>query len=179
MNFENSDFHSFKTQLLETIQHQYPNYTEEGQIKLFDIFEKIEDLKKHYPKLGLAEILEILIDKNEDLLGGNNSFNFYPSDKMTSCRTLCIGIATKKFGYDRVNGTNRTGFKGLIKSLIEYWFSCGDINKNTILLTEDWDEKNFEKEWKDIIDSYKAKGKVIFIIQPFPNGSAYTWYPKM
>ena len=92
------------------------------------------------------------------------TFNFFPSDKPGgACHEFCFGIATKKFGHNRDVDKNRTGFKGLIKEIVGYWLSCGDINQTSIIHTFDWDEDDFVNNWENIINKYKSKGKNIKI----------------
>jgi hypothetical protein len=113
---------------------------------------------------------------------GPSSFNFYPSDRSGDCKESCIGVATKKFGHNRVEKKNRTGFEGLIKDIIGQWFRCS-ITRNTVILTIDWDEPVFEKEWKQIIDEYVAasarnKSVKIYHILDYPVGTYIQKYPR-
>lgn len=140
----------------------------------FKEIEKVNDILKH--QLGnrgsIKENLERLIDdiNNNEV---DDTFNFYPSDKTGVCHEFCLGIATRKFGHNATPDKNRTGFKGLIKNIIPYWFSCFEMNKTTIILTMDWDSEAFEKEWESIIDSYCAKGKEVLILQILEKEKAY------
>ena len=112
------------------------------------------------------KILEDIIDKNANGRGSEGKMNFYPSPPpSTSCMKLCIGIATKKFGHKRDENKNRTGFKGLIIEIIEYWIGCGNINNKTILFTADWDNVVFNENWKGIVDKYKSQGKEVKIFE--------------
>jgi hypothetical protein len=112
------------------------------------------------------KILEDIIDKNANGRGSQGKMNFYPSPPpSTSCMQLCIGIATKKFGHKRDEIKNRTGFKGLIIEIIEYWIGCGNTNNKTILFTTDWDNVVFNENWKGIVDKYKSQGKEVKIFE--------------
>lgn len=71
----------------------------------------------------------------------------------------------KKFGHKRDEIKNRTGFKGLIIEIIEYWIGCGNINNKTILFTTDWDNVVFNENWKGIVDKYKSQGKEVKIFE--------------
>jgi hypothetical protein len=119
---------------------------------------KLDDyIKNHKSKKSIKKILEDWIDELNNLSNENgpNSFNFYPSTRFGSCCSVCIGVATKKFGHNRDQDKPRTGFKGLIKEIIGQWLSCSNTN-DTIIVTVDWDEEVFEKEWKPIIDRYTS-----------------------
>ena len=54
---------------------------------------------------------------------------------------------------------------GLINEIIEYWFICGSVNKKTILLTTQWNDDDFEKKWKSKVDTYRALGMQLIIIE--------------
>lgn len=116
-------------------------------------------------RISAKKILEEIIDSNTNRLDTGGRMNFYPSDKSTGCMELCIGIATKGYGRKREEKINRTGFKGLIKEIIQYWMSCGRVNKRTILFTTELRDDDFNANWKDIVDSYKATGKSVKIIE--------------
>jgi hypothetical protein len=138
--------------------------------ELSHIFPELEHvLKSHLDETSkprpAKKILEEIIDKNAFGRGGQGQMNFYPSEINSPCMELCIGIATKGYGNKRDEKNNRTGFKGLIKEIIEYWISCGSINKRTILLTTEWRDEDFVENWKGIVDKYKAKGKQVIIIE--------------
>jgi len=129
----------------------------------------IEDLLKdnHNGKeiKSAKELLDKIIDKLNSNNEDGNKMNFYPSDKETNCKQLCLGIATKGYECKREEKKNRTGFKGLIKVIVKYWINCGSINKTTILLTTEWRENSFKNDWVEIVDSYKKQNKKVIIIE--------------
>lgn len=140
------------------------------------LYKEIDLLNEEFPEIRHLFGIENVIGRKRnlkkdyenviDLLNsrsGPGTFNFYPSENGGSCHPFCFGIATKKFGHNRELNKNRTGFKGLIKELVAYWISCGNINQTTIIHTFDWDEEDFIKDWEAIINSYKNKGKIIKI----------------
>jgi len=138
--------------------------------ELSHIFPELEhvlksDLEKTTKAKPAKKILEEIIDKYAIGKGGQGQMNFYPSEVYSPCMELCIGIATKGFGNKRDENNNRTGFKGLIKEIIEYWITCGSINKRTILFTTEWRDDDFVGNWKGIVDKYKAQGKEVIIIE--------------
>jgi hypothetical protein len=102
----------------------------------------------------LKDQLEDLIYSINNRSQGAGNTNFFPSNLNGKCQSFCLGVATKKFDHKREKDRNRTGFKGLIRELIAYWFTC-NVNQKTIILTTDWDNEAFEDEWKAIIQAYK------------------------
>ena len=136
--------------------------------ELAHIFPELEHelnlAKNSKPRLA-KKILEDIIDRNATGRGGQAQMNFFPSEPGGGCFELCIGIATKGYGYKRDIAKNRTGFKGLINEIIEYWFRCGSVNKKTILLTTQWKDDDFEEKWKSKVDAYRALGKQVIIIE--------------
>ena len=137
-----------------------------------DELQKVLDKLKSKPGT-LKKELENIIDHINTSSSGTTSFNFYPSDNSTDCKEYCLGIATKKFGHDRLKDKNRTGFKGLIKELVQYWLKCGRINQTTIIIVTDWDGEEFEKEWLDIINARVATGKTVKVYQILNNKTSY------
>jgi|688.fasta_scaffold340579_2 hypothetical protein len=99
--------------------------------------------------------------------------NFYPSNQTTNCKKNCLSIATDKFGWKYRKDKCRTGFKGLIKELIEYWFHCGSINEKTVIITLDWDDKDFERDWKKMVDAYVSRGKIVKIYEVIESKGEY------
>ena len=123
-----------------------------------------------FKKEGLTskDIEKLFKDIIDGIRRNKNAFsdmNFYPSDQSTNCKNICISIATDKFGWKYNIDTCRTGFKGLIKELIQYWLKCGAVNQKTVIITLDWDDKDFDKDWKNIVDAYVSKGKVVKIYE--------------
>ena len=153
---------------LEYLNHEYPKI-------IYRIFSSGDTIKgKKFVKKDYENLIDEL-NKNSD---GPSTFNFYPSDKKGGCHEFCFGVATKKFGHSHDLEKNRTGFKGLIKEIIGYWLSCGNVNQTTIIHTLDWDEEAFEKDWEGIINKYKSKGKEIKIYQIFEReGTSKLMYP--
>jgi hypothetical protein len=152
-----------------------------NEIKFHQIIEEVPELTHVLPEQILLElkshsnsdyikkprsakkILEDIIDNYSNNNRSKGVMNFYPSNISAPCMELCVGVATKKFGFKRDDDKNRTGFKGLITDIIKYWLNCGSVNTRTILYTTDWDPQAFSENWKSIIDTYKAKGKVVKI----------------
>ena len=129
-----------------------------------------------------VSILEDWIDEINKLGKGKgpSSFNFYPSEQDGKCHELCIGVATHKFGHNRDKNRNRTGFEGLMKDIIGQWLNC-PITKNTILITTDWDDVAFIKQWIQILDNYtrdKNKKVKIYYFLNYPAGTYIQMYPR-
>ena len=152
---------------LEVLNNEFPEILH--GFRTDNNFDRKKFVKKDY---------ENLIDRLNSG-SGPGTFNFYPSDKTDgACHKFCFGIATKKFGHNRELDKNRTGFKGLIKDIIGYWLSCGNINQTTIIHTLDWDEEDFVKDWEDIINHYRNNGKNIKIYEISEReGTATLKYP--
>jgi hypothetical protein len=144
--------------------------------ELTHIFPEIEhqlrnDLdEKNKPK-SAKKILEDIIDKNANKVKSKESgakLNFYPSPlEYGDCEELCIGIATKGYGYKKDDNNKRTGFTGLINDIVEYWITCGVKNKRTILFTTEWRYDDFNKKWKGKVDRYKENGKEVLIFEVY------------
>ncbi len=154
-----------------------------NEIKFHQIIEEVPELTHVLPEQILLElkshsnsdyikkprsakkILEDIIDNYSNNNRSKGVMNFYPSNISAPCMELCVGVATKKFGFKRDDDKNRTGFKGLITDIIKYWLNCGSVNTRTILYTTDWDPQAFSENWKSIIDTYKAKGKFVKVYE--------------
>ena len=112
--------------------------------------------------------------------GGTENFNFYPSERVVPCQELCVGVAVLSFGahcspplkQGSANASlpSKYGFKGLMIDIIKCWLKCFSTNKTTILITQDWNQKIFQDEWKSIIDTYAKTGnKKVYVIQVSSN----------
>lgn len=142
---------------------------------LIEIEKVLDQLGGNTVKKGI----EGLIDKvSENGLAGS-SMNFYPSNNVVPCYSFCLGIATKKFGYHREKLGDevppeglRTGFKGLMLDIIGYWITC-DENKTTVLITLDWDDEAFEKDWEQIIKRHSQNGKTVMIYEILERNATY------
>ncbi len=116
--------------------------------------------------------VELYLDRLRNTLqNGNVNINLYPSENSppSSCKRICIGIASKGFDEKRYN--LKTGFKGLMLNLCAYWFGCLSTNQTTLIFTKDWDKKKFKNYYKDIIDNYvNGHNKKVFIVEIEPAG---------
>jgi len=121
----------------------------------------------------IKRIFEDLIDKFNRNGGTGSNINFYPSENTIGCKIFCLSIATDKFGWRLRKNQRRTGFKGLIKELLAYWYLCGATNQITIIITLDWDDEEFNKEWRSAIEAYASRGKTVKIFEVIESQGAY------
>jgi hypothetical protein len=149
------------------IAHYHNHFSE-----FTDELQKVLEILKSKPG-NLKKELENIIDNINTSFSSPGNFNFYPSDSSTDCKEYCLGIATKKFGHDRLKDKNRTGFKGLIKELVQYWLECGRVNQTTVILVTDWDSGEFQKEWLDIINTRVRTGKSVRIYEILNDKTSY------
>ena len=120
--------------------------------KARSIEDKLKDLRNRY-----------------DSRNGQFTMNLYPSDRKGSCHSFCLAIANKKF--DKPRKGLESGFKGIMLEMAAYWFSCLNVNKQTLILTSTWDNDIFDENYKNIIDQYtRVHNKRVFIIEVGPTG---------
>ena len=123
-----------------------------------NIEEKLKDLRNR-------------LDSNH----GRSNMNLFPSNNKGACHPSCVAIAIKKF--DKPRKGLESGFKGLILEMAAYWFSCLNINRNTLILTMSWDNQSFEENYKNIIDQFtRVHNKNVYIIEVGPTGG-FLRYP--
>jgi len=151
-----------------------------NEIKFHQIIEEVPELTHISPELehllqkhsnldtskknkSAKEILEYIIDNFANNKNGQSVMNFIPSKPGGDCRSLCVGMATQAYGGKRDLKKHRTGFKGLMIDIIRCWIRCGSINTKTILFTVQFNNQHFDENWRSILDTYKAKGKVVKI----------------
>jgi hypothetical protein len=61
--------------------------------------------------------------------------------------------------------------------LSAYWFACLKINEENLILTPDWNDEDFERNYKPIIDNYcNFNQKKVFIVE-VSNGGLFLRYP--
>ena len=110
-----------------------------------------------------------------DSNNGQGTMNLFPSNNKGACHPFCVAIAIKKF--DKPRKGLESGFKGLILEMAAYWFSCLNINRNTLILTTSWDNQSFEENYKTIIDQFtRVHNKNVYIIEVGPTGG-FLRYP--
>ena len=76
--------------------------------------------------------------------------NLYPAEGDVSCREICVALAFNKFGS---RNDKDPGFKGVAEWLSEYWLSCSNKNKSTLIFTFSWDEVDFIERYKNNFDA--------------------------
>ena len=115
--------------------------------------------------------------------GNNGSFNFIPSAGPNgSCSSCSLTIIADGFGrnslfYPIRYRTGRISFVKAILLLSAYWFACLKINEENLILTPDWNDEDFERNYKPIIDNYcNFNQKKVFIVE-VSNGGLFLRYP--
>jgi hypothetical protein len=115
--------------------------------------------------------------------GNNGSFNFIPSAGPNgSCSSCSLTIIADGFGRNSLfhpirYNTGRISFVKAILSLSAYWFACLKINEENLILTPDWNDEDFERNYKPIIDNYcNFNQKKVFIVE-VSNGGLFLRYP--
>ena len=119
---------------------------------------------------------EVLIDTIH-AEGHHDRYNFIPSDNKIPCNNLCIGIATEEMGAN-IKGPLRVGFDGLMRLTIKNWLNCNEINNTTVLITANWDENKFTRDWLSIIKTRVSNGKKVLVLQVSKNGEFLIQYPS-
>lgn len=110
-----------------------------------------------------------------DSNNGQGTMNLFPSNNKAACHSFCVAIAIKKF--DKPRKGLESGFKGLILEMAAYWFSCLNVNRNTLIFTTSWDNQSFEENYKNIIDQFiRVHNKNVYIIEVGPTGG-FLRYP--
>ena len=115
--------------------------------------------------------------------GNNGSFNFIPSfGPNGSCSSCSLTIIADGFGRNSLlhpirYNTGRISFVKAILLLSAYWFACLKINEENLILTPDWNDEDFERNYKPIIDNYcNFNQKKVFIVE-VSNGGLFLRYP--
>lgn len=115
--------------------------------------------------------------------GNNGSFNFIPSfGPNGSCSSCSLTIIADGFGrnalfYPVRYNKGRITFVKAILLLSAYWFACLKINEENLILTPDWNDEDFERNYKPIIDNYcNFNQKKVFIVE-VSNGGLFLRYP--
>ena len=57
-------------------------------------------------------------------------------------------------------------------NIIGYWLTCS-INKTTVLVTLDWDDEAFVKDWEHIINKHIISGKKVKIFEILERNRTY------
>jgi hypothetical protein len=76
-----------------------------------------------------------------------------------------LAIANSGFGEKYYPKMGKIGFKGTMMKLIACWFTCIEINKENLLLTADWNQREFDELYKPIFEAYcKKYNKKAYIV---------------
>lgn len=85
---------------------------------------------------------------------GGQGFNLIPSNNKGACHSFLLAISRGNFGEGMNTVTGKIGFKGLMLSVFSTWFSCIKQNRETLILTADWNQKQFDLLFKPVVESY-------------------------
>ena len=97
----------------------------------------------------ITSVIESVNSKGE-------SINFIPGGQRSKCCDFLFAIAGGGFGSEK-------GFKGIMKNAVQHWFKCE--NKETLIMTLDWDDNKFRNDWLGIIEAYETKGYQVTVLQ--------------
>jgi hypothetical protein len=103
--------------------------------------------------------------------GTNNGFNVIPSNNPNGiCSSFCLTIAKEGFKFGLIHPKRikhqKINFLKAMLLLTEYWFACMNINDETLILTPDWNQDDFEMIYQGIIDNYSIfHKKKVFIVE--------------
>lgn len=99
---------------------------------------------------------------------GSGGYNVIPAQPNGGvCSTICLTIASKGFMHrTSLHSRNMISFNKAILLQAEYWFSCMHINKENLILTTDWAQREFEIHYEQLIESYcQNHSKKVFIVE--------------
>lgn len=97
----------------------------------------------------ITSVIERINSKGEPI-------NFIPGGQRSKCCNFLFAIAGGGFGSEK-------GFKGIMKNAVQHWFKCE--NKETLIMTLDWDDNKFRSDWLGIIEAYETKGHQVTVLQ--------------
>ena len=142
-----------------------------------------EYVQKYFPDKLRRELRRGGNMDNGGGFGNNGSFNFIPSfGPNGSCSSCSLTIIADGFGRNSLlhpirYNTGRISFVKAILLLSAYWFACLKINEENLILTPDWNDEDFERNYKPIIDNYcNFNQKKVFIVE-VSNGGLFLRYP--
>jgi len=142
-----------------------------------------EYVQKYFPEELRRELRRGRNMDNGGGFGNNGSFNFIPSfGPNGSCSSCSLTIIADGFGRNSLlhpirYNTGRISFVKAILLLSAYWFACLKINEENLILTPDWNDEDFERNYKPIIDNYcNFNQKKVFIVE-VSNGGLFLRYP--
>ena len=109
---------------------------------------------------------------------GSQNINLIPSEQTSDCKPFCLAIANGAFGEKHYKNQYKTGFKGMMFMLIRNWFSCLAVNRETLILTLQWDSNSFNESYEPLITEFcKTHNKKVFIIH-ISNSNANLMFSK-
>lgn len=86
--------------------------------------------------------------------GIGTAINFFPTEIKGACCENYLAIASLGFDSKYYPDKMASGFKSVILNAFKTWFSCSNVNKNSLIITADWNTAKFEEFYKPSIDAY-------------------------
>ena len=91
------------------------------------------------------------------------------------CAPFCLTIAAEGFGRMGVIRVMprrmQLSFLSSILKVSAYWFGCLSVNKETLILTPNWDAHEFETHYQNLIENYaQVHHKKVFIVEVSKSG---------
>jgi|GEM_PF-3623879 hypothetical protein len=102
--------------------------------------------------------------------------NVIPSAHTTSiCAPFCLTIAgegfTRMHPPRHIHRRMHLNFYHSILKVSAYWLGCLSVNKETLILTPNWDATEFEKHYENLIANYvQVHHKKVFIVEVSKSG---------
>jgi hypothetical protein len=102
--------------------------------------------------------------------------NVIPSANAKSiCAPFCLTIAAE--GFTRMHPIrliHRRIHMNMCTSMLQvsaYWLGCLSVNKETLILTPNWDAREFENHYQNLIENYvHVHHKKVFIVEVSKSG---------
>jgi hypothetical protein len=148
---------SESAELLDSFFRQFS----ESFNKDFDVDEILKSITSEYGEFR---------NRNSETSWGNigsGGYNVIPTVPNGGvCSTICLTIVREGFSRTSMSFRNRIGFNKAMLLQAEYWFTCMHINKETLILTPDWSQVEFESRYQNLIESYCiTHSKKVFIVE--------------
>jgi hypothetical protein len=156
---------------VERIAEQiYQKGGEEAARLLSDLFKSLGDnLSREFkPEQVIDDLLGKFRDYESSVISTNNEINIIPSNgRPGSCCRLCVTFATKGFTYSsRARIRTKKAFNEAMLMQSAHWIACMGINVETLILTPNWNQRDFESNYQPIIDSYcNIHSKKVFVVE--------------
>jgi hypothetical protein len=144
-------------QLLDSLFRQFS----ESFGKDFDVDEVLKSITNEYGEFR---------NRNSQTSWGNigsGGYNIIPTEQNGGvCSTICLTIIREGFMRSAMSLRSKIGINKAMLLLAEYWFTCMHINKETLILTPDWSQLEFESRYQNLVESYcVTHSKKVFLVE--------------